>query len=40
MMRQIKILSKLELINFFSLNEIRHNKDEKTKKTHILLTFT
>ena len=40
MMRQIKILSKLELINFFSLNEIRHNKDEKTKKTHILLTVT
>lgn len=39
-MRQIKILSKLELINFFSLNVIRHSRDKKSKKTAIALGIT
>ncbi len=40
MMQQIKIMSKLELANIFSLNVIRHTKDKKAKKTSIALAVT
>ncbi len=39
-MRQISILTKLELANIFSLNVIRHTKDKKAKKTSIALGIT
>ena len=39
-MRQISILAKLELINIFSLNVIRHTKDKNSKKTGIALGIT
>ena len=38
-MRQIKILTKLELANIFSLNVIRHTKDKKARNTGIALGF-
>lgn len=40
MMRQIRVLSKLELINFFSLNVFRHTKDKKVKRTSTFLGIT
>lgn len=40
MMRQIKVLSKLELINFFSLNVFRYTKDRKAKRTSTFLGIT
>lgn len=39
-MKQIKILSKLELMNVFSLNVIRHTKDKKAKRTAVVLGIT
>ena len=40
MIEQIKILSKLELTNLFSLNVLRHTKDKKAKKTGIAMGIT
>ena len=37
MMRQIRVLSKLELMNIFSINHFRYTKDKKAKKTGIVL---
>ncbi len=37
MMRQIRVLSKLELMNIFSINTFRHTKDKKAKKTGMVL---
>lgn len=39
-MRQIKILTKLELANLFSLNVIRYTKDKKARNTGIALGCT
>ena len=38
-MWQIKILSKLELVNFCNLNVIAHSKDKKAKRTSITVGF-
>ena len=37
MMRQIKILTKLELCNLFSLNVIKNTKDKQLKKKSMVL---
>lgn len=40
MMRQIKILTRLELANIFSLNVLRHTRDKKAKRTSVALGIT
>ncbi|MBR3834759.1 MAG: hypothetical protein IKJ73_10595 [Lachnospiraceae bacterium] len=40
MMWQIKVLTKLELANMFSLNVLRHTKDKKARNTGIALGIT
>ena len=40
MMRQIRILTKLELANIFSLNVLRYTKDRKVRNTGVALGIT
>ena len=37
MLRQISILTKLELCNVFGLNVLRHTKDKKAKRKEYLI---